>query len=263
MSSIDYLDALAARGIELWTAGGKLQYKAPKEAITPALLAELKANKAALVELLEQFARSAGSYPLSYSQKSLWSLHRLQPESAAYNVTYAAALADDLDAAALARCVDALVARHPILRTRYAVEDGQPVQQVGRAPTARLGQDRVFGADEPAIRAWIEQEANHPFDLAAAPIRLKLLVNDAAPDGSPPPGPRRVLLLNVHHVAADFWSLEILVRELRALYALARRGEPLQLAALPLHYADCVQQELDRLQGDAGRAAGCRPARRR
>ena len=91
MSSIDYLNALAARGIELWTDGGKLQYKAPKEAITPELLAELKANKATLVELLEQFAGTAGSYPLSYSQKSLWSLHRLQPESAAYNVIYAAA----------------------------------------------------------------------------------------------------------------------------------------------------------------------------
>jgi non-ribosomal peptide synthase protein (TIGR01720 family) len=252
---IDYLNGLAARGIELWTEGGKLQYKAPKEAITPELLAELKANKAALVELLEQFARSAGSYPLSYSQKSLWSLHQLQPRSAAYNVTYAAALVDDLVVEDLARCVDCLVARHPILRTRYAVEDGQPVQQVGRAPTARLAVDRVFGADEATIRDWVEQEANRPFDLAASPIRLKLLVNDApraAHDGAA--GPRHVLLLNVHHVAADFWSLEILVRELRALYELARRGEPLKLAPLPLQYADCVQHELDRLQGDEGRA---------
>jgi len=254
MSSIDYLNALAARGIELWTENGKLQYKAPKEAITPELIAELKANKAALVELLEQFAHSAGTYPLSYSQKSLWSLHRLQPESAAYNVTYAAALADDLVVADLARCVDYLIARHPILRTRYAVEDGQPVQQVGRAPTARLTVDRVFGADEAAIRDWIEQEANRPFDLAAAPIRLKLLVNDAAPNGAAPTGPRHALLLNVHHVAADFWSLEILVRELRALYDLARRGEPLKLAPLKLQVADCVQQELDRLQGEEGRA---------
>ena len=87
MSSIDYLNALAARGIELWTEAGKLQYKAPKEAVTPELLGELKANKTALVELLEQFSGSAGTYPLSHSQKSLWSLHRLQPQSAAYNVT--------------------------------------------------------------------------------------------------------------------------------------------------------------------------------
>jgi non-ribosomal peptide synthase protein (TIGR01720 family) len=257
MSSIDYLNALAARGIELWTEGGKLQYKAPKEAVTPELLAELKANKAALVDLLEQFARSAGTYPLSYSQKSLWSLHRLQPQSAAYNVTYAAALADDLVVADLARCVDYLVARHPILRTRYAVEDGQPVQQVGRAPTAHLTVDRVFGADEAAIRDWIEQEANRPFDLAVAPIRLKLLVDDGplhAGAATAAPGPRHVLLLNVHHVAADFWSLEILVRELRTLYDLARRGEPLRLAPLALQVADCVQQESERLQGDEGRA---------
>jgi non-ribosomal peptide synthase protein (TIGR01720 family) len=257
MSSIDYLNALAARGIELWTENGKLQYKAPKEAVTTELLAELKANKARLVELLEQFAGTSGTYPLSYSQKSLWSLHRLQPASAAYNVTYAAALVDDLDIALLTRCVDGLVARHPILRTRYVVEGDQPVQQVGRTAAARLTVDRVFGADEDAVRAWVDQEANRPFDLAASPIRLKLLVNELAPGASTsgvPDAPRHVLLLNVHHVAADFWSLEILVRELRALYDLARRGQPLKLPPVPLQHADCVQQEIDRLQGEDGRA---------
>ena len=247
MSSIDYINTLAARGIELWAQDGKLQYKAPKEAITPALLAELKQHKAALVPLLEQFAGTAGSAPLSYSQKSLWSLHQIHPGSAAYNVTYAARLVDTLDIDALARCVDYLVARHPILRTRYAVVDGQPVQQVQTAASARLTVARVFDASLDAMRDWVEDEANKPFDLTASPIRLKLLVNEAR--GAGQPGPKHVLLLNVHHIAADFRSLEILVRELRSLYAMALAQQPLKLAPPGLQYKDCVQHEIERLQG--------------
>lgn len=257
MSSIDYINSLAARGIQLWVQDGKLQYQAPKDAVTPQLLAELKEHKAALLDLLEQFAATAGTYPLSYSQKSLWSLHQLNPRSAAYNVTYAAVLADTLDLAALRRSLDCLVARHPILRTRYRVADGQPQQQVATDASARLSVDKAFQADLPAIHEWIDSEANQPFDLAASPIRLKLLVNEPAgapADSRSRPGPRHVLLLNVHHIAADFWSLEILVRELCLLYGMALQQQPLKLAPLRLQYKDFVQHEIDRLQGPAGRA---------
>ncbi|MGF6853648.1 condensation domain-containing protein [Paraburkholderia sp. CI3] len=129
MSSIDYINELAGRGIQLWTQDGKLQYKAPKDAVTPELLAELKQHKATLIALLEQFAGTAGSYPLSYAQKSLWSLHQLNPDSAAYNVTYATRLDDSVDLPTLHRCIDYLIARHPILRTVYRVMDAQPRQQ--------------------------------------------------------------------------------------------------------------------------------------
>jgi non-ribosomal peptide synthase protein (TIGR01720 family) len=251
MSSIEYINGLAARGIQLWVQDGKLQYKAPKDAITPALLGELKQHKATLIALIEQFAGTAGSYPLSYSQKSLWSLHRLNPDSAAYNVMYAARLDDALDVAALGRCVDYLIARHPILRTRYDVVDGQPQQQVSVQASARLVIDNVFDATDAAIHDWIDTEANRPFDLAASPIRMKLLVNTPRSETLVP---RHVLLLNVHHIAADFWSLEILVRELRTLYGMALAQQPLRLPPLTLQYKDCVQDEIDRLQGAPGKA---------
>ncbi|MBB2488112.1 hypothetical protein H5407_23035 [Mitsuaria sp. WAJ17] len=249
MSSLDYINALAARGVQLWTQDGKLQYKAPKELITPQLLAELKANKEGLVALLEQFGTSAGSYALSYSQKSLWSLHQLQPSSAAYNVTYACRLVDGLDLPLLARCVDYLIARHPILRTRYEISEGQPRQQVSLDAAARLDVQRMQGRTLAEVLAWVDQEANKPFDLRVSPIRLKLLVNEGelAADA-----PRHALLLNVHHVAADFWSLEIMVRELSALYALGRTGQPLRLPALQQQYKDFVQHEAQRLAGPEG-----------
>ena len=249
MSSLDYINALAARGVQLWTQDGKLQYKAPKELITPQLLAELKAHKEGLIALLEQFGTSAGSYALSYSQKSLWSLHQLQPASAAYNVTYACRLVDGLDLPLLARCVDYLIARHPILRTRYEISEGQPRQQVSLDAAARLDVERVQGRTLAEVLQWVDHEANKPFDLRVSPIRLKLLVNEGA---LPIEAPRHALLLNVHHVAADFWSLEIMVRELSALYALGLAGQPLRLPALQHQYKDFVQHEAQRLAGPEG-----------
>ncbi|MCM2493680.1 condensation domain-containing protein [Burkholderia glumae] len=250
MSSIAFINELAGRGIELWAQDGKLQYKAPKGAVTPALLDQLKAGKAALVALLEQFAGTAGTYALSFAQQSLWSLHQLNPDSAAYNVTYATRLADDVDVAALRRCVDYLIARHPVLRTAYRLIDGEPRQQIGTDARAQFTIDRVFAADEGAIRRWIDEESNRPFDLTQSPIRLKLLRNEH--DGAD--AIRTVLLLNVHHIAADFWSLEILLGELQALYRLARLGEPLKLPALPVQYKDCVEHERRRLDAGEGEA---------
>ncbi|WP_185723077.1 condensation domain-containing protein [Burkholderia anthina] len=248
MSSIEFINELAGRGIELWTQDGKLQYKAPKGAVTPSLVDELKTHKATLIALLEQFAGTAGTYPLSFAQKSLWSLHQLNPDSAAYNVTYATRLDDDVDISTLRRCVDYLIARHPILRTAYRVIDGEPRQQVGSQARAQFSVDRVFAADEAAIRRWIDEESNRPFDLTQSPIRLKLLLNEH--DGAD--AIRVVLLLNVHHIAADFWSLEILLNELRALYRLACAGEPLKLPPLPVQYKDCVEHERARLDGADG-----------
>ncbi|NIF50918.1 condensation domain-containing protein [Burkholderia sp. Ax-1724] len=258
MSSIDFINELAGRGIELWTQDGKLQYKAPRDAVTPGLLAELKQHKATLIALLEQFAGTAGSYPLSYAQKSLWSLHQLDPGSAAYNVTYATRLDDAVDLPILQRCIDYLIARHPILRTVYRVSDGQPRQQVSAAPGTRFMIDRVFDADTMAIHRWIDQEANLPFDLSVSPIRMKLLVNEHGDANADVQSIRYVLLLNVHHIAADFWSLEILIRELHTLYQMAiaqpAAEQPLKLPRLALQYKDCVQHETDRLQGDEGAA---------
>ncbi|KAA1003859.1 AMP-binding protein [Paraburkholderia panacisoli] len=254
MSSIDYINELAGRGIQLWTQDGKLQYKAPKDAVTPELLAELKQHKATLIALLEQFAGTAGSYPLSYAQKSLWSLHQLNPDSAAYNVTYATRLDDSVDLPTLHRCIDYLIARHPILRTVYRVVDAQPRQQVSAESSTRFTIDRVFDADDAAIRRWIDQEANRPFDLTQSPIRMKLLVNERSETTGQTI--RRVLLLNVHHIAADFWSLEILIRELHALYQMAiaqpESEQPLKLPRLTLQYKDCVQREAERLQSGDG-----------
>ena len=252
MSLLAYVNGLAAKGVELWTSDGKLQYKAPKELMTPELLGELKQKKAELIDLLLEFSTSTGTYPLSYSQKSLWSLHQLNPHSAAYNVMYAARLTDDLNVETLRHCFDYLIARHPILRTRYSVVDGQPQQKVETTASTGIDVHEAAAADEAYIRDWIDREANQPFDLSVSPIRLKLLVCQRAVGEKAPR--RHILLINVHHIAADFWSLEILVRELSLLYRMAIDGGPLKLPPVKLQYKDCVQRETERLQAAEGQA---------
>jgi non-ribosomal peptide synthase protein (TIGR01720 family) len=250
MITIDEINALSAKGLRLWVADGKLKYEGPKEVVTPELLATLKQHKAGVIELLSQFAATVGSYPLSYSQKSLWSLHQLNPESPAYNVLYACRLADDLSVDLLRRCLDYLVARHPILRTVYAIENGEPRQRVTTDASARLTLVRMADASETKIRAWIDVEANRPLDLTVSPIRMSLLVNDLSVGSTATL--RHVLLLTVHHVAADFWSLEIFVRELSQLYDMSRRGVAPKLPPVALQYKDCVLQEARRLRGVEG-----------
>ncbi|MDM0116496.1 condensation domain-containing protein [Variovorax sp. J22R133] len=252
MSSIDFINRLAAQGIKLWTDNGKLQYQAPRNAMTPELLDSLRQHKQALIDLLEQFGDSAGSFPLSQAQRSLWSLHQLDPHSAAYNVTYACRLDDALDTALLTLCIDYLIARHPILRTRYEIVDGQPQQRVGAEPSARLEVSHAHALRRDDVVQWIEREANAPFDLRASPIRLKLLVNAAASGDAQML--RHVLLLNVHHIAADFWSLEIMVRELESLYRLGAAGQAMRLAPIGLQYRDFVRHESERLSGSGGQA---------
>ena len=174
-------------------------------------------------------------HPVSFAQRRLWFLDRLEPESAAYNVTTANRLTGPLDVAALEASFTAIVARHDVLRSRIdAGVDGEPVITLVepwrfRLPIADL---RGVPADrrEAAIRERASSEAGVPFDLTHGPlIRGQLLALDADD---------HVILLTMHHLVADGWSAGILVRELSALYDDHLRGRPSSLPPLTIQYAD-------------------------
>jgi amino acid adenylation domain-containing protein len=168
-----------------------------------------------------------GPLPLSFAQERMWFLERMAPETGSYNMPDAMALDGPLDVEALRRALERLVARHEVLRTRYAEVDGQPVSDVQPPPRFHLPVEDVAEADVPdRMRA----DARAPFDLAAQiPIRARLL--RTAPE-------RHVLLLNVHHIAADGWSWGVLMRELTLLYGAAASGKDAPLGDLPIQYAD-------------------------
>jgi amino acid adenylation domain-containing protein len=175
-------------------------------------------KRALLSELLMAEAEeSASVYPLSYGQRSMWFIHKLAPASAAYTVTYAGRISGELDVPALERAAQALVDRHPMLRTTYAERDGQPVQLVHPQWPVRIARHHL-GPGEPELDEWIRRETDRPFDLYTGPV-LRLTLLERTPE-------EHVLLLGLHHIAVDFWSIDVILDELRLLYAAEHGAAP-------------------------------------
>lgn len=175
-------------------------------------------KRALLSELLmQEVEESASVYPLSYGQRSMWFIHKIAPASAAYTITYAARISGELDVPALERAAQALVDRHPMLRTTYAERDGQPVQLVHPQWPVRISR-RQLGPGEPELDEWIRRETDRPFDLYTGPV-LRLTLLQRTPE-------EHVLLMAVHHIAVDFWSIDVILDELRLLYAAEHGAVP-------------------------------------
>ena len=173
--------------------------------------------------------------PLTVAQEQLWALDRQAPPPGVLNLSYAVAVEGPLDVAALSGAFADLVRRHEPLRTSYAADDGTPVAEVGAEDAEPSGIDLtpspVRDLEEAATLARLERETG--FDTAReAPIRASLLRVAAE---------RHVLLLTLHHVAADGWSLQLLSQELSRNYAARLRGE--DAAPSPSH-AECIEHAL-------------------
>jgi amino acid adenylation domain-containing protein len=191
--------------------------------------------------LMEQAEASAAAYPLSYGQRSLWFLYQLAPGSPAYTITYAGRIGGELDVPALERAAQALIQRHAILRTTYAVRDGQPVQLVHPRWPVHIAQHDV-GPDDAGLHEWLRRETNRPFDLQTGPVfRLTLLRRSPQ---------EQVLVLAVHHIAIDFWSIDVILNELRLLYAAEFGSAP--PPPCPERYVDYADQQERALAGAEG-----------
>src|SRR5688572_29732117 len=161
-----------------------------------------------------------GRLPLSFAQERLWFIDRLEPGSAVYNMSMVWRLGGALDEAALKRSLGEIVRRHEALRTVFAEADGSPVQVIAPFGAFALPVEDLSGlgdADrEAAVRRRANEEAVRPFDLAAGPLFRAALLRLGSED--------HVLLLGMHHIVSDEWSMGILSREFSALYAAYREG---------------------------------------
>jgi len=200
-----------------------------------------------LLPPLRRVARRQGDAAPSFAQERLWFLHRLDPSDPSYNMAFAVHLEGLLDVGVLMRTVGELVRRHEALRTILPDVDGQPVQRVlGPSadfdlPVIDLG--RLEGsAGEGEARRLLRWAARRPFDLLTeAPLRVLLLRHGEQSSR---------LALTLHHVAGDGWSMEVLVREVRSLYAAFLDGRPSPLAPLPIQYADYAAWQRNWLEGE-------------
>ena len=189
----------------------------------------------------EQRTDSYLVFPLSFAQERLWFLYQLTPESPVYNIHVALPLGFAADARVLEQCLKEIARRHEILRTRFVVRAGTPVQVVapaGNVPLAVTDLGTLApDAQQDALSKLSSRETQQPFDLTAGPLlRARLVLLGAH---------RSVLLLTIHHIVSDGWSMDILISELATLYQTFAAGQSSPLPDLPIQYADyaCWQRE--------------------
>src|ERR1043166_1021763 len=182
--------------------------------------------------------------PLSFAQERLWFINQLEPNSTAYNIALALRLQGELKPQALDQSFRALLERHEVLRTSFSFIDGQPWQKIGTSESFSLSLVDLSGmADrESEARVLAAREAQAPFDLANdLPLRASLLRLGTQ---------EHVLLLTMHHIVSDGWSMGIFVRELSACYNAFAAGTELRLPELPVQYADYAVWQREWLQGE-------------
>ena len=182
---------------------------------------------------------------LSFAQQRLWFLDQLIPNSVLYNVPIATRLQGPLNTYALERSLNEIVRRHEPLRTTFRAVAQQPVQSIAPASTVPLPavdlHDLLPAQREAEARRLAAKEAQRPFDLSHdLPLRAHLL-RLADED--------HVLLLTMHHICSDGWSMNVLVREMVALYHAYSQNLPSPLPELPIQYADYAAWQREQMRG--------------
>ncbi|MBE8998848.1 non-ribosomal peptide synthase/polyketide synthase [Nostoc sp. LEGE 12447] len=192
--------------------------------------------------------------PLSYAQQRLWFLDQFEPNSAFYNIPMALRLVGNLNQPALEQSLQEIIHRHEALRTNFITVDGKPSQIIQTKREQGTGnreqgtvsivdfKDLSTNEQEIASKQLARQQAIEPFDLAnGALIRTTLLVLSET---------EHILLVCMHHVVSDGWSMGVFVQELAALYDAYAQGQPSPLAPLPIQYADFAIWQREWLQGN-------------
>ncbi|MEO1429998.1 MAG: amino acid adenylation domain-containing protein [Cyanobacteria bacterium J06633_8] len=208
-----------------------------------------------LAKLLQEKANQPQNFPLSFAQKRLWFLDKLQPESFAYNIPAALHLTGELNFICLEQSLNKIIQRHEILRSSFTIEKDEPIQQVYpplnlqkqlKLPLIDL-QALSTQQQEQHIKQLIKETATQPFDLSKIPLfRTKLIKLNPK---------ENVLLFTMHHIISDYFSMRLLIRELAVIYQFltnqySSKGETLQLPELSLQYGDYATWEQEWLKSE-------------
>jgi len=232
----------------------RLRCNAPAGELTPELRQKLVDRKAEIISHLSQekikikFPTDCftATFPLSFAQQRLWFLYQLAPNTPFYNIPVAIRLTGILDQAALERSFQEIVQRHAALRTKFTTLDGQPVQLVEAHINVELAvvdlQKVVTSQRDRLGQQLATAEAQRPFNLTTDPL-LRVTLLQFAPTES-------MLLLTLHHIVADGWSLGVLIRELTTCYTAFVAGRSPSLPALPIQYTDFAVRQRHTLQGE-------------
>ncbi|USX20854.1 amino acid adenylation domain-containing protein [Oxalobacteraceae bacterium OTU3REALA1] len=262
MNVANLLRDTSREGVRLFCQDGRLGFELLGGSFPDVLRARILASRDELIEHLTSvnmerystvqrpavvpMARDGVALPASFGQERLWFLDRMYGGSAHYNMPAAVRVRGGLDAELVEQALSRVIARHEVLRTLIVEEIGGCRQRIGTAAGFALGRVDLGALPaaerERALQSLVNDDAARPFDLSSDLMLRASFVRLDDDDA--------VLLLNVHHIAADGWSLEILRREFEQQYAALSRGEPDPLPPLAVQYADYAQWQRDWLQGE-------------
>ncbi|TCP59163.1 natural product biosynthesis luciferase-like monooxygenase protein [Tumebacillus sp. BK434] len=183
-------------------------------------------------------------YPLTYGQRAMWFLQRLDPGNAAYNVARAVRIRSAVNLQALQDAFNELVKRHAVLRTVCTLADGVPVQRVTDENRPVLSVQDAAAWSGLELAEVVSEAANRPFDLEHGPLLRATLFARGAEES--------VLLLTLHHLVIDFWSLEVMMEELWTVYEAEVHRLPHLLEQPVAEYADYVNWQQKFLGGPRG-----------
>jgi amino acid adenylation domain-containing protein len=256
---VEFLSYLNSLDIKLWLEGEKLRYQAPKGVMTPEIKEEIAAKKPEILDFLKAAKIPTNTVeleiipvsrdqnlPLSFAQQRLWFLQQLSPDSHSYNLLDALWLEGNLNLLALEQSLSELIRRHEILRTTFPMVEGQPIQCIAPPSPVSLPLEDLQGLSKNEQTEHLQEIAIafslKPFNLAKESlVQFKLLKLGSQ---------EYVLLLKMHHIIYDGWSLSIFFDELSQLYAAFVWGLPSPLPELSIQYADFAVWQRQWLTGE-------------
>jgi amino acid adenylation domain-containing protein len=243
MAIFEFLSVLNNLDIKIWLEDGQLRFRAPKGAMTAEIKQQIKERKTEIIAFLQE-AQTATQItslslvpvardkdlPLSFAQQRMWFLSQLDGESTSYNESFQLRIVGKLSVTALEKSINEIIRRHEVLRTNFPTVEGVPFQVIRPNLNLSIPVIDVQNFTETTVQKIITQEVNKSFDLGTEPlIRATLLQQD--PES-------HLLLITMHHIIIDGWSMGVFFKELEALYPAFIQGKPSPLQELTIQYAD-------------------------
>ncbi|UPK71695.1 amino acid adenylation domain-containing protein [Chitinophaga filiformis] len=244
--------------VSLQLKDGQLSISAPEGVLTPELIQELKKEKPAITSFLRNLQGGnyrkikpvplQEHYQVSHAQRRLWLMDQFGDTTAVYNIPMICNIRGNLDIAAMEKAFQTVVQRHESLRTVFLLSDGEPRQKILPASAAdcQLLYEDLQALPDPSKAAWekIQHVISTPFNLQEGPL-LRVCLLRVAPQVS-------LFAFCIHHIVADEWSMQLLVKEILALYDACSQGIHVDTAPLEIQYKDYAAWQLESLNESGG-----------
>lgn len=244
MNLVEFLQDISLKGVKLWCDGEKLRTGGSQEVLTPDIIAQLKQYKSEILQLLQEQPDILQVYPLSYGQTGLRFLWEVAPQSYTYNLSFAIRIYSQVDLAIWQQVFEVLKTRHPMLRTTFPKLGQELVQKVHQNQQLDFLEIDASSWSEDELYTNVLQAHRHPFNLETKPVMRVRWFSHSQQD--------HILLLTIHHIAWDGWSMSSIIKEIPEIYKAQQAGVEISLPQIDCCYQDYVSWQRKLLAGSEG-----------